>query len=105
MTNELREELCTQLLGFPELKLPEDQFDPRSEGGLVLDLDHRWNKPDDETRKRWLIGYGKLPTEYTTGETADQKTVQRIDAWLIKHARMLSSNLYTLMKRLEEENE
>ena len=103
MTNELRSAFAYRLLGNPEVTYPWQQFDPRDDSGLVLDLDNRWNWQKDRSRKRWLITYENLPTEYESGDIADQKTVDRIDAWLVKQARMLDSSLYSLFKQLASE--
>lgn len=105
MTNKLRDIFAHILRGLPEIRMPEDQHDPRDDiPGLVIDLYSRYMHPSDKTKKRWVIWFDKLPTEYETGETADKTTVDKIDKWLVKQARILDRNLYSAFKMLEDDD-
>ena len=104
MTNKQRDIFTHILRGLSEIKTAKDQIDPRDDvTGFVLDLRREYDFDIRERRKRWIIYHDKLPTEYETNETADETTVDKIDKWLLEHARILDRVLTKALKKVEDE--
>lgn len=103
LTNELRADFVHRLRSCHEIKfLQSNAF---GDGNYLLDIDQHWNTPYDNTARRYAIWRDKLPTDYESGETADLKTVARIDEWLIKRAKALHNTLTALLKTIGELSE